>query len=363
MQLDKNKKVENDVKTKLGMRIIKTGIAIYLSLLICNMLGFENGSLAAITAVVGLQPSIMGSLNTIKNQILATIIGCSIAIIITYFFPGYGLPIALAAIITIWICIRLEWQDSITLAVVTLILIAENTSGDYLTAISNRVIMIGIGLSVAFLLNLILPPRHVFRLRCKVEELRKAFEDFYIKTVDDLIIGIPMDKEELENHRQNIKGLLEESWTIYDLAVDSNLKYIQTERKDFKHIFRKVINSIENNLERSMEIHYSIAAILAIDHHQEINEKIHNYLHQIYIYHQEAFQYILADTEEYGFTDKDFSQIKQQLIAMIVPLTNSCGYFEPFNYYTILMEGERVVNEVKFLVEEKRKSDKKSEGR
>ncbi len=352
------------MKTKLGMRIIKTGIGIYLSLVICNFLGFENGAIAAITTVVGLQPSLQGSLNTIKNHILATIIGGTIAIVTSYFFPGHAFPIAITAVITIWICILLGWQDSISLAVVTLILISVHPGEEYLTVISNRAIMIFIGLSVAFSLNFTLPPQHIPRLKAKIDELRKAYEDLYIKTIDDLIIGHPMENEEMEIKRGKIKGLLDESWTIYDLAVESNIKYISKEKKDPKNILYKTINTIENNLERIMEIHNSIKAILAIEHHPEINEKIHNYLHQIYTYHQEAFQYILSDTGEDNFTDIDFYHLKQELLTVLDPLINSSSFFEPFNYYTILMEGERIINEVKLLVEDKRRETwSKPEGR
>ncbi|NMA02203.1 MAG: hypothetical protein GX923_06505 [Clostridia bacterium] len=343
------------MKTKLGMRIIKTGIGIYLSLVISSLLGFENGSIAAITTVVGLQPSLQGSLNTIKNHVLATILGGTIAIITSYFFPGHALPIAITAVVTIWVCIHLGWQDSISLAVVTLILISVHPGEEYLKVISNRGIMILIGLSVAFSLNFTLPPQHIPRLKAKTDELRKAFEDLYIEIIDDLIVGYLMETEELETKRRNIKVLLEESWTIHDLAVESNIKYIAKEPKKPKHILYKAINTIEDNLERSMEIHNSIKAILSMEHHPEINEKVHNYLHHIYIFHQEAFRYILSDTKEDDFTEIDFHLLKQELLVILDPLKGSSSFFEPFNYYTILMEGERIINEVKLLVEEKRR--------
>ena len=58
-----------------------------------------------------------------------------------------------------------------------------------------------------------------------------------------------METEELETKRRNIKVLLEESWTIHDLAVESNIKYIAKEPKKPKHILYKAINTIEDNLE------------------------------------------------------------------------------------------------------------------
>ena len=49
------------------MRTIKTGLAIFLALMVCDFLEFQNTTLAAITTIVAVQPSLKSSMNTIKN--------------------------------------------------------------------------------------------------------------------------------------------------------------------------------------------------------------------------------------------------------------------------------------------------------
>ena len=350
------------MKQKLGMRIIKTGIGIYLSLLICNLLGFEKGALAAITTVVALQPSLMQSLKTIKNQILATIIGITIAVIITYYFHGYGLSIAVAAIITIWICIRLGWQDSITLAVITLILVADNTTGDFLTVAIHRTLMILIGLAVAFTLNFILPPSHIYRLKCKVDELRKAFEDFYVKSVDDLMKAEPMTEEEEEKNITVIKKLLDESWSIYDLSVESKLSYNQNKEKDVNFLLKKSISAIESNLERLLEIRYSINSLTKGEDQLEIREKIHYYLQGIFICHKQSFDYIFSGQEIDNPLENQFLGEKKQIENMILTEIKDRPTLYPFNYYTMVMEGERIINEVRNLMKIKDQEKVKIKG-
>ena len=72
----------------LGMRTIKTGLAIFLALMVCDFLEFQNTTLAAITTIVAVQPSLKSSMNTIKNEIVATVFGCILAIIVAYYFRG-----------------------------------------------------------------------------------------------------------------------------------------------------------------------------------------------------------------------------------------------------------------------------------
>ncbi|MBQ5369608.1 MAG: hypothetical protein IIU56_05310 [Peptococcaceae bacterium] len=64
-------------KWGMGMRTLKTAFAIWLAFLVCDLLKYPNGALAAITTIVAIQPSLKGSLTTIKNQLVATTFGSS----------------------------------------------------------------------------------------------------------------------------------------------------------------------------------------------------------------------------------------------------------------------------------------------
>ncbi|MBR2009508.1 MAG: hypothetical protein IJ936_05220, partial [Peptococcaceae bacterium] len=49
-------------KWGVGMRTLKTAFAIWLAFLVCDLLEYPNGALAAITTIVAVQPSLKGSL-------------------------------------------------------------------------------------------------------------------------------------------------------------------------------------------------------------------------------------------------------------------------------------------------------------
>ena len=92
----------------MGMRTLKTALAIWLAFGICDLLHFSNGALAAITTIVAAQPSLKGSMTTIKNQLIATTFGCGLAVVVAYYFHGSYTAIAISAILAIALCVRLN---------------------------------------------------------------------------------------------------------------------------------------------------------------------------------------------------------------------------------------------------------------
>ncbi|MDK2824464.1 MAG: hypothetical protein PWQ67_2288 [Clostridia bacterium] len=345
------------MKIKLGMRTLKTGLGIYLAFFISNLMGLEKGALAAITAVVGMQPSLKSSIKTIKNQLLATIIGCIIALFVAYYFQGNLVAVALAAMITIWLCVYLGWQDSIILSVITLILVGEATRGDFFTVAQNRITMIFIGLSVAFALNLLIPPKHTSRLIEKVDELRQTFEIFYHQCIDDILKSVFLSREEVKSRTQKIKNLMEEARAIYVLSIDSKLGYDEYKEKDTYFLFRKSINAIQSNLERLLEIHRSIVLAPNDEAHVEIREIIHDYLTSIFIYHQKIYDHILFGKPLEERIKNEFAEKEKLVETRILTMVNHAQDLGPLHYYNMVAEGQRIMNKAWSLVEDKERFD------
>lgn len=345
------------MKFKLGMRTIKTGMGIYLALLICNLLKLESGTLAAITVVIGMQPSLMGSIKNIKNQILATTIGCIVAVVISYYFYGNIIMLAVAAVIAIWACVRLGWQDTITLVVITILLVGDAPEGDFLSVVQYRITMIFIGLSVAFLLNLIIPPRHTSRLIKKLDELRLTFEDFYHKAIDDLLHKDYLAREDVKTYTQKIKDLLFEARSIYVLSIESMLGYDENKEKDEYFLIRKAINAIQSNLERLLEIHHSIVLAPTDENHLEIRQMIHQYLTLIFNYHQKIYDHILYGKYLENRIINEFSNEEKMLEDKLLKLIKEASNLDPLHYYNMVAEGERIMNKAWSLIEDKERFD------
>jgi uncharacterized membrane protein YgaE (UPF0421/DUF939 family) len=341
------------------MRTLKTGLGIYLAFLICELLGFAGGTLAAITAVVGMQPSLKDSLNTIRTQVLATLIGCTFAIVVAYYFNGSLIMLAVGAIITIYLCLTMGWQDSITLAIITLILIGDAPTDNFFSVVKYRVLSIILGLSIAFALNIIIPPKHSYRLLEKVEELRHTFEEFYHRCVDDIINTTQQSKQKVKDDTQNIRNIIEEARSIYVLSVNSKIGNDSKKEQDSYYIIRRAINAIQSNLERLLELHRSIVLAPNKEDFQDLRQDIHGYLKSIFFYHQKIYDYILYDKPMEKRTLSQFTEKEKQLENKIIALVNQASDLEPMHYYNILSEAQRIMNKAWSIAEEKERLTQK----
>ena len=72
----------------MGARIIKTGIAVTITMFILKALNLEPAIFGAISAVINLQPSIFLTFKTAKDQILVHVLGVGTALIFGYLHGG-----------------------------------------------------------------------------------------------------------------------------------------------------------------------------------------------------------------------------------------------------------------------------------
>lgn len=157
---------------KLGARIFKTGIAIVLALLAAEMFNFPNPVFAGIAAVFAVQPTIYRSYLTIIEQIQANLIGAVIAVLLVLVFGKGILVIGLAAIIAILIILKLKLENTIGLALVTVIAIMEAPQTDFIQFSAIRFSTIMTGVFASFVVNLIfIPPKYETKLYHKIENI------------------------------------------------------------------------------------------------------------------------------------------------------------------------------------------------
>lgn len=162
----------NHFYMKIGARILKTGIAIILSLSLSQILHFPSPAFAGIAAIFAIQPTIYRSYRTVIEQIQGNIIGAVIAIIFVLLFGNHVFIVGLASIIVIIINVRFKSSNTITLSVVTVIAIMESQSGEFLDFAFIRFFTIALGILSAFIVNLIfLPPKYETKLYFKISNI------------------------------------------------------------------------------------------------------------------------------------------------------------------------------------------------
>lgn len=331
-------------KWGMGMRTLKTAFAIWLAFLVCDLLEYPSGGLAAITTIVAVQPSLKESLTTIKNQLIATTFGCTLAVIVAYYFQGSYTAIAISAVLAIAICVRLNLKDSITLLLVTIILIGQTPLDNFNIAVGQRMSMILIGLLIGVSLNLLVRPRHKTRLMEHIDDLRTEYEQLYRECVADLQRNEHMDKVHMQERVIALRDKIQETRNIYQLSVDSMLDYDEKTARDELYLARRTINALASNLERLSEIHRSIVLAPETDNSDIVRQHVYQYLMEILYNHQRIYEHILYDkpisnNDMLRTIDCREIQLENEMMQMLKNMDNLL----PLHYWNITVEAERIM--------------------
>ncbi|WP_202080984.1 FUSC family protein [Caldalkalibacillus salinus] len=159
---------------KLGARIIKTGIAVSISLYVAKLAGLSPVLFAALAAVLAVQPSLYRSWQNILDQLQANIIGAVLAVLFTSLLGNEPFVVGMVVILVIAVNIQFKFEKSIPLSIVTVIAIMESTTGNFFIFALERFTLIMTGIGASFLVNVIfLPPRYEDKLYAKVHDLNQ----------------------------------------------------------------------------------------------------------------------------------------------------------------------------------------------
>lgn len=157
----------------LGARVLKTGLSIALSLYVCYWLGYTPGVFAAVAAVFTVQPTVYRTWRQVLDQVQTNTLGAAVALGANTLFGDSPISIGIVAVIVIMVSLRLKMENTISLTLVTVLAIMEAPGDDWEFAL-NRFIIIMIGMSSAFLVNLlILPPKQG---KAFAEGVRQSFQ-------------------------------------------------------------------------------------------------------------------------------------------------------------------------------------------
>ncbi|MCM3612554.1 aromatic acid exporter family protein [Planococcus sp. MERTA32b] len=157
---------------KLGARILKTGVAISMALFLASLLELPSPVFAGVAAIFAIQPSIYRSYLTLLDQIYGNLIGASIAVIFVLTLGSNYLTIGLAAILAIVIMLKLKLENTVPLTLVTIIIIMDSQSNNFLSFASLRFLTVLLGILSAFIVNMIfLPPKYESRLFTSIHEV------------------------------------------------------------------------------------------------------------------------------------------------------------------------------------------------
>jgi len=207
----------------LGARTIKTGLAVAISIYICNFLNLHPSIFAGASAVLAIQPSLGLSISNAKQQILVHFSAITVGIFLGYSFGSHPLAVAIATITLILICQHFKWQNSIPSGIVASIFILASPGDEFLHQALIRSLSIFIGMGTGLIVNAtIAPPNFSQSVQEKLIELNRLVSQSFFQSVQSyLSLAIPAS-EELAVRKKSIESLFKESRRIYNLNLTSD---------------------------------------------------------------------------------------------------------------------------------------------
>ncbi len=156
---------------KLGARMIKTGLAISLSIYLAMLFQLEQPAFAAIAATFAIQPSIYRSYQTILEQVQGNVVGALFAIIFVILLGNNPFVIGFVVVLVIAANLKMKIEKTIPLSIVTVIVIMESHTENFIGFAIDRFLLIMLGVLSAFLVNLVfMPPKYETKLYYKISD-------------------------------------------------------------------------------------------------------------------------------------------------------------------------------------------------
>lgn len=201
-----------------GARILKTGLAVALSMFICDYFNIQPALFAGAATVLNMQPSVMQSIFNAREQLAVHFLSIAIAILLGLTLGPHPLVMGLSTILIISTCTRLHLRSAISGGVMASIFILNAPEAQFIHHATMRSLAIFIGLGVALVVNFtIAPPRYRQPLIRKLLELNSQISQVFSEATNSYLeLSLPSEGE-LEERKKHIECLIKEANNLFDL--------------------------------------------------------------------------------------------------------------------------------------------------
>lgn len=221
----------------LGARVLKTGLAVFTAILLFHWIDPRFAVTAGIPAFLAVQPSIVRSGRTVRDQMTGNVMGAIVAMALGYWLGPNPVTMALGVVFVIVLLPRIGLMDSVVQSVVMVLVVLDQHHDDFAMYSALRIGSVFGGTLVGYLINrFVLPPdfgkpareamlaawEHVGRFAGHVREAL-AFPSYYQQ--EQVAHEIEAVHEQLGRARLYLdllredKGMKEAGWTAMESAV------------------------------------------------------------------------------------------------------------------------------------------------
>lgn len=240
----------NHLKQLVGLRTIKTGIAVFLAVIIAKIGPFEYPFFMGMTAIIAMDKTMSKSIIMGRNRVLGTLLGAIIGVLLSYVDRGNALLCGIGIIILILLCNKFNLQGSITIGGIVMLAIMVHTDKTPIFYGFHRTLDTLIGASIAFIVNAM------------------VFPYFTLEKLDELTIDIwnQTDKLVLELEQRNIVSFTE---------IKNNLEKIGIELANYDNELmlrkkREYVDKIKKHYDMAKRLLLEASIIETINDNNEV---------------------------------------------------------------------------------------------
>lgn len=201
---------------KIGARIVKTGIAVSITMYLCKFFQLEPAFFGAVSAVVNMQPSLFLTVKTARDQIVVHLIAVGLGLLFGYLLGGAPLVMGLVSILLIMVYLKMGLHSGISTGIVAAVFIMGSSEELFLPHALNRTGVIFTGLISAMLVNMLLwPPRYNTQLKQKLHLANEAAIAYFCQAVSEYVklensepVLDPREKDRVHTLNREVRNLI-----------------------------------------------------------------------------------------------------------------------------------------------------------
>jgi hypothetical protein len=262
----------------IGARVLKTSLAVSLSVLTARTLDLHTPLFAGIVSVLSVQPSIFRSFRLGIQQTMSAAIGSVLGALTMYSFGTSFFVVGLVTLILMAIHVKLRRANMLLISVVC----AINTMGaadlTFLKAAGNEVSLVLIGVGIGTLVNCLHKPKHHERAEDLIRQseamLRALLHFMCLSFKEQEITSYPIMREQIDQVREyiergkEISRLMIEDKKIVNFSGDHTLMIFRTLESCVERI-RDMSKALQGTVCLPAELAFSEKAIALLIKMQE----------------------------------------------------------------------------------------------
>lgn len=230
-----------------GSRILKTGLAIFLTATICEWLGWPP-VFAVITAIVTIEPTVSDSVKKGLVRFPASAIGSAFAVFFITLFGNAPITYTLAAAATILVCYKLKLHAGLLVATLTAVAMIEVIHDHFLISFFIRLGTTTVGLLVSTAVNmLVFPPDYRKDILESIQTISERAGTMLEQTFRTILFG---DITQLQHEQEIAKRLTAE------IRKTEKLIHFQRDEASFYTRFRKSDTDLRTAEKQLLFLHH-----------------------------------------------------------------------------------------------------------